>query len=472
MNREIGEVIESQSAIPDFKITEPDHGAQTIEQEPPDLPPADGGWLAWRFALVAFAIDGIVWGPPLCYGIFLPFKPYSELNPSLTALIGTSCLGLLYCTGVVLSPLTLRYPTLCIWCPWIGSLLCFIGLLGASYTDKAVYLVLTQGILYGIGGSMIYTPNLIYLSEWWVLKRGLIGGLTFSGSGVLGMAWGPMMQFVLERHPTQLALRYYAFAWLAFMLMLLPFFSGRLPRSSKYKSESTNMEYLKLPLFWFLILVNCVQSLAFYVPVIYMPSFATSMGKSGALPLEFYSAASIPSQIIGGMASDFMDCSWILVISCLTSSISVFVMWGFCKDFVMFCMFSTIYGLFAPCYTSLWHRFAMIIAPKNPRSASIINFFLASRGIANIFTGPLCGLFLKTPTPSMKEYRGVINSCGTLLLISSLGVGMRLFYGTAPGSSSKDHEPFEIHTTSTEHRVKSKELRNRKDDSYEMYSLK
>ncbi|KAI9604905.1 hypothetical protein H4Q26_002875 [Puccinia striiformis f. sp. tritici PST-130] len=346
MNREIGEVIESQSAIPDFKITEPDHGAQTIEQEPPDLPPADGGWLAWRFALVAFAIDGIVWGPPLCYGIFLPFKPYSELNPSLTALIDTqpSVYGVL---GLALSCVSLVYL--------------------AQVTPTS-------------------TPNLIYLSEWWVLKRGLIGGLTFSGSGVLGMAWGPMMQFVLERHPTQLALRYYAFAWLAFMLMLLPFFS------------------------------------AFYVPVIYMPSFATSMGKSGALPLEFYSAASIPSQIIGGMASDFMDCSWILVISCLTSSISVFVMWGFCKDFVMFCMFSTIYGLFAPCYTSLWHRFAMIIAPKNPRSASIINFFLASRGIANIFTGPLCGLFLKTPTPSMKEYRGVINSCGTLLLISSLGV--------------------------------------------------
>lgn len=27
-------------------------------------------------------------GPPLCYGIFLPFKPYSEFNPSLAALIG------------------------------------------------------------------------------------------------------------------------------------------------------------------------------------------------------------------------------------------------------------------------------------------------------------------------------------------------------------------------------------------------
>ncbi|OAV98995.1 hypothetical protein PTTG_02456 [Puccinia triticina 1-1 BBBD Race 1] len=472
MAHEIDEATERRSGMVDYKITEPDNGAVTIQQEPSDLPPADGGWLAWRFALVAFVIDGIVWGPTLCYGIFLPFKPYSELNPSLAALIGTSCLGLLYTTGVVLSPLTLRYPTFCIWCPWIGSILCFVGLFSASYTKNGVFLILAQGVLYGIGGSMIYTPNLIYLSEWWVLRRGLIGGLTFSGSAVLGLAWGPVMQLILEKHPTHITLRYYAVMWLALMLMLLPFLNGRLPRSSKTKSDSINMEYLKLPLFWFLIAVNCVQSLAFYTPVIYMPSFATSMGRSGALPLEFYSAASIPSQIIGGMASDFMDCSWILFISCMTSSISVFFMWGFCKDFAMFCGFCTIYGLFAPCYTSLWHRFSMIIAPKNPRSASIINFFLASRGLANIITGPLSGQLLTTPTPSMKDYRGVINCCGALLLISSLGVGMRLFYGSAPEGSSKE-EPYGMRTTSTDHwnHVTSKELRNRKEDSYEMNGL-
>ncbi|EFP86246.2 uncharacterized protein PGTG_12202 [Puccinia graminis f. sp. tritici CRL 75-36-700-3] len=138
----------------------------------------------------------------------------------------------------------------------------------------------------------------------------------------------------------------------------------------------------------------------------------------------------------------------------------------------MFCGFCTIYGLFAPCYTSLWHRFSMIIAPKDPRSASIINFFLASRGVANIMTGPLSGLLLNTPTPSMKDYRGVINSCGTLLLISSLGVGMRLFYGSVPESPSKE-ETYETHTTSTDHwhHVTSKDLRNRKEDSYEMNNL-
>lgn len=100
-------------------------------------------------------------------------------------------------------------------------------------------------------------------------------------------------------------------------------------------------------------------------------------------------------------------------------------------------------GLFAPCYTSLWHRFAMIIAPKNPRSASIINFFLASRGIVNIMTGPLCGLLLNTPFPSTRDYRGIINACGTLLLISSLGVTMRVFYRNSPEGSSEE-EPIEM----------------------------
>jgi hypothetical protein len=89
-------------------------------------------------------------------------------------------------------------------------------------------------------------------------------------------------------------------------------------------------------------------------------------------------------------------------------------------------------GLSAPCYTSLWHRFAMIIAPNDPRPASVISFFLASRGVVNLITGPFCGLLLQTSNPSTKDYRGVINACGTLLLVSSLGVGMRLLRASSP----------------------------------------
>jgi hypothetical protein len=45
-----------------MQITAPPDGVVTMRQELAELPPADRGWLAWRFALVAFMIDGIVWG--------------------------------------------------------------------------------------------------------------------------------------------------------------------------------------------------------------------------------------------------------------------------------------------------------------------------------------------------------------------------------------------------------------------------
>jgi hypothetical protein len=112
----------------------------------------------------------------------------------------------------------------------------------------------------------------------------------------------------------------------------------------------------------------------------------------------------------------------------------------------------------------------MIIDSKNPRPASVISFFLASRGIVSILTGPLFGLLLNTSTPSTKDYGRVINVCGTLLLISSSGVGMRLFYRSSPVDSPEE-EPVETHTTATDHHAKTEELRNRKEGAYEMERL-
>lgn len=76
----------------------------------------DKGFKAWRFLFVAFMIEGLVWGesdvshylvdvvvdkpclayhipsqgPPLSFGVFLDYPPYSEMNRSLAALIGLS----------------------------------------------------------------------------------------------------------------------------------------------------------------------------------------------------------------------------------------------------------------------------------------------------------------------------------------------------------------------------------------------
>jgi MFS family permease len=45
-------------------------------------------------------------------------------------------------------------------------------------------LVLTQGVLYAIGGSLIYSPCMSYMSEWFVNRRGMANGVIFAGNVV------------------------------------------------------------------------------------------------------------------------------------------------------------------------------------------------------------------------------------------------------------------------------------------------
>ena len=47
-------------------------------------------------------------------------------------------------------------------------------------------LMLLQGVGFGIGGGMLYMPIINLLSEWFVQRRGLAGGIIFAGSGVGG----------------------------------------------------------------------------------------------------------------------------------------------------------------------------------------------------------------------------------------------------------------------------------------------
>ena len=51
-----------------------------------------------------------------------------------------------------------------------------------SFTTQAWQLLLSQGLLYSIGGSLCYYPTFMYLSEWFVARRGFANGICFAGT--------------------------------------------------------------------------------------------------------------------------------------------------------------------------------------------------------------------------------------------------------------------------------------------------
>lgn len=59
----------------------------------------------------------------------------------------------------------------------LGIVLVTIALVVSSLSQGVWELILTQGVMYAIGGILIYNPVLLFLDEWFVRKKGMAFGI-------------------------------------------------------------------------------------------------------------------------------------------------------------------------------------------------------------------------------------------------------------------------------------------------------
>ena len=144
------------------------------------LPPVDTGKAAYLCLAGCFFIEALVWGFPFSFGVFQQYysthEPFS-LEPSGIAVIGTSSTGLMYLAAPIIFTFMQRYPQYRRHCNIAGLPIVVIALIASSFATRTSHLILTQGILYGIGGMLFYTPIIVFLEEWFVRRRGLAFGI-------------------------------------------------------------------------------------------------------------------------------------------------------------------------------------------------------------------------------------------------------------------------------------------------------
>ncbi|VIF75229.1 transporter, Major Facilitator Superfamily (MFS) [Clostridioides difficile] len=79
----------------------------------------------------------------------------------------------------------------------VGCVLAGIGYIGYSYASS-IYVFYLMSIFSGLGlGMTTLTPLSIIISNWFIEKRGLALGLTFMGSGVGGMIFNPIANYII-----------------------------------------------------------------------------------------------------------------------------------------------------------------------------------------------------------------------------------------------------------------------------------
>ncbi|KAI9840107.1 MAG: hypothetical protein M1837_001911 [Sclerophora amabilis] len=223
-------------------------------------PRADGGWEAWGVLCGCFCLEAFVWGFPCSFDMFeqhqgasdvpdaghpaycplpsrsiaadmppelrYPQSPVvttslvlhesfdthgissSELTGSLA--IGALAIGFMY-LGTPFMVWTLqRWPHRNRLSMITGVGVVTAALLASSFASNIWHLILTQGILYGLGGILTHTPTLFYLDEWWVRRKGLAIGLMGAGTGAGGVAIPLVLKVGLETFEYRTIVRIWA----------------------------------------------------------------------------------------------------------------------------------------------------------------------------------------------------------------------------------------------------------------------
>ncbi|KAI4728764.1 MFS general substrate transporter [Aureobasidium sp. EXF-10728] len=405
------------------------------------LGPVDGGLVAWRVLLVAFVFEAILWELPKFSG-----------SPYITY-IGSIATGIVYLGSPLMAPLVKRYPFYQRYMVWVGWMICLASLVAGSFADSLGSLIITQGVMYGgrfcstltkhenianssqVGYLIIFYPIVSIVNEWWVTRRGFAWGIMIGASGASGIAYPFINEVLLHKYGYKNTLRIMAVATVILTGPLLPFIKGRLPASHSAALVKTDWSFVRQPLFWLYILSTITQSLGFYLPTLYLPSYASAIGlssKIGATLVALMSVASVIGQFTYGHLSDGrLSLSILLVSTTLVPAVFTLTLWGFAKSLAPLIVFVFIYGFFAYAYLAMRVRMGSAVAPEQDNAMVMFCTFSFAQGIGNVLAGPISGALLNSTVDTddygYTRYKALIIFTGATMVASTMCVGVSCF---------------------------------------------
>ncbi|SJL05286.1 uncharacterized protein ARMOST_08652 [Armillaria ostoyae] len=425
--------IDLEDMIVDEQMTQRG-GANDTDEAPlnaSSLPPMDRGFHAWAFLVSAWLLEFLVWSYPFSYGVFLNYytshEPFQNTPSSLLALVGSLSTGLMYFASLIILPVFSRFPAHKKKGMYVGLILCVAGLFGAAFAKTSGVLLLTQGILYSVGGSMLYFPTMTYTFEWFSERKGLANGLIFSGSGIGGVVMPIVIKTLLYKYGFRTTMLALGTAFTIFALPALPYIKSRVPPSQIVHHRPINTQFLKFKPFWIFLIANLMQGLGTFLPTLYLPTFATDLGlinaaSAGTWALSLMNGTSAPGCIFLGYLSDRFDLRISIFLSALGSSFAVLCIWGFTTHLATLLVFAAVYGFLAPSWSALWTKFASTVGGDDPHLSSMLMcIFIAGRGVGNALAAPISsGLLRPWALTGKSEYPYALKGYGPLILFTGI----------------------------------------------------
>ncbi|KAI1103020.1 MFS general substrate transporter [Jackrogersella minutella] len=194
--------------------------------EPP--PPPDGGVNAWLQVAMGWLVIFTTWGWVNSFGSFQTY--YTSVlpqTPSTISWIGS--VQIWFC--LVISVLSGRLLDAGLFLPtfMVGAIIQVLGMFLMSISTQYWSLMLTQGVLTGIGAGIFFTPSLALVATYFDKRRGLAVGLATTGNSAGGIIYPVVVRQLIPTLGFAWTTRVLAFINLTCLSIVFTFMRPRLP---------------------------------------------------------------------------------------------------------------------------------------------------------------------------------------------------------------------------------------------------
>lgn len=234
-----------------------------------------------------------------------------------------------------------------------------------------------------------------------------------------------MMQWLLNSYGFQTTLRIWSLVLFILTTPLIYFVKPRLPIAATSRVRPFDIGFLWTSTFGIYQLGNIIEALGFFLPTIYLPLYARTLGAdtlTASLTVVLVNVASVFGCILMGYMVDRFHATTCILVSTIGSTVGIFIIWGLSLKIAPLFVFCLLYGLFAGSFTSTWPAIMREtkIKYQSADPSMIFGFLAAGRGIGNVVSGPLSGALIHGFPWRDAALGGYGSGYGTLIVFTGL----------------------------------------------------
>ncbi|MCJ1354141.1 MAG: hypothetical protein MMC33_004128 [Icmadophila ericetorum] len=349
-------------------------------------------------------------------------------NGALIAFVGTLGAGLTWGGSIFVNPWmervsSTRYITMG------GVLLMSLGFGLASLATRVWHLLLTQGLLYGLGSSMLYFPILSVAPEYFDTHRGSALGFILSGAGIGAVVLSLIIQALISNVGLRWTLRFLCFLNLVISSPIA--ITAAPSRFTSKRPTHVNLSIARKPVFLLSVVAGLLQSSGNLVPLTFLSEFSVTLGYTanfGAILIAVNNGVNSISRLLTGFAGDKFGRQNTLILTVIGSATAVCGIWLSSilhTSKALWILFVVFYGIWAGGYNAL---FPVTVAEVFgvQAYASVNGFIYFIRGLGALFGSPVAGSMLGKG--ALNNYLNVVYFDSALLFGASVCViGVRYF---------------------------------------------